>query len=370
MLRKFYKYVGSVGIFVAATVGAGIFALPKTFELGGWLLGTIYLLSLSGVLIYSHYIYWLALEKRENPSLLGLVSLELGGWARWVGFVSIILGLLLMLVAYLILGGNFMQRFIDAPVNILVLAFWIICSLPILFNFSRFVLLEVLGAGLMFLSVVYLFFVTPEGGNLFSMDAINFKNIFLPFGPFIAALAGWTAVGPMLKEGQKGGVKKHPIKILVYGAGIVALLYFIFAVAISGSSSVISGDSISGIDLLSNGAVILLAILGLFAVWTSYLPVVLEIKKAIHRDLKFSETASFVVPIFLPVLGVWAGLDNFFKIISFVGGVFLSVEYVLIIFASERALNLKGWKSALAGVCGIIFALIAVYELFYFLVGI
>jgi amino acid permease len=367
VIKKIYGYLNSVGIFVAATIGAGIFALPKTFELGGWALGTLYLVSLSGILIYAHYIYWLALEKRGNPSLLGLVNSELGGWAKQIGFVSIILGLLLTLAAYLVLGGEFLQRILSFPMYAVVLGFWAVCSLPILFNFSRFVLLEVLGSVFMVAVIIYLFVVSPEGGKFFSMDAVNFKNMFLPFGPFIAALAGWTAIEPMIKESGKSKVLKRPLKVLVYGAFVVVVLYFIFSVAISGSSSIVSSDSISGIDLLPVSAVLLLSFLGLFAVWTSYLPIVLEIKKALHRDLKFGEAVSFMVPILLPILGVWAGLNNFFGIISFVGGVFLSIEYVLIIFASEKALGLSGWKSLLAGVCGVVFGLIAVYEITYFL---
>ena len=52
MIKKIYGYLSSIGIFVAATIGAGVFALPKTFESGGWALGLIYLVSLSGILIY------------------------------------------------------------------------------------------------------------------------------------------------------------------------------------------------------------------------------------------------------------------------------------------------------------------------------
>ena len=366
MIKRISGYFSSIGIFVAATIGAGVFALPKTFELGGWFLGVVYLVSLSGVLAYAHYIYWLALEKRGNPSLLGLVKAELGGWARQVGFVSIILGLLLTLTAYLVLGERFLQNIFDIPPYILILGFWAACSLPILFNFSRFVFLEILGAALMVGAIVYLFVVSPDGGKFFELEAVNIKNIFLPFGPFIAALAGWTAIEPMIKDAAKKRTGVNPIKILGYGALAVAVLYFIFSVAVVGSSSVVSGDSIAGIDLLPSWVILLLSIFGLFAIWTSYLPIVLEIKKALFRDLRFSEVVSFMVPIALPILGVWAGLNNFFEIISFVGGVFLSVEYVLLIFASRRALNLRGWRSIAAGVCGIIFGLIAVYELAVF----
>lgn len=368
MLKAIRKYFSSVGILVASTIGAGIFALPKTFETGGWLPGIIYLLGFSGVLIYVHYIYWLALEKKGMPSLLGLVDSELGGWAKKIGFVSIILGLLLTLSAYIVLGGNFLQKILPIPSYLAVLFFWILCSLPILFNFSRFVFLEVAGAVAMVISIIYLFLVAPKVGNFFSAPLINLKEILFPFGPFLFALAGWTAIEPLLREAGRGRIQKHPIKILSYGTLIVAFVYLIFSMAIFGSSTFVSGDSLAGIDLISGFGLGLIVFLGLMAIWTSYLPIVLEIKKAIHRDLKFSETASFAVPIFLPILLFWAGLNNFLLIISLVGGVFLAIQYVLVVFASEKALNLQGWKSVLAGICGLVFILGAIYEIVYFLI--
>ena len=368
MIRNIRKYFGSIGILVASTIGAGIFALPKTFELGGWLLGIIYLLAFSGILIYIHYIYFLALEKKGSPGLLGLVNLELGGWARKVGFVAILFGLLLTLMAYLVLGGEFLQKVFSISPYLSLIIFWIACSLPILFNFSRFVALEVLGGILMTAAIIYIFFSAPDGGKFFSGEIFNLKNALFPFGPFLFALAGWTAIEPLLKEAGRDGIKRHPLKILTYGTLFVALMYFIFSVAIFGLSSSISGDSIGGISAMSGFGVGLLVVLGLLAIWTSYLPIVLEIKKAIHKDLKFSETASFAVPIFLPILGVWAGMNNFLSIVALVGGVFLAIQYILIVFASEKALNLQGWKSVLAGVCGIVFALGAIYEVVYLLI--
>ncbi len=361
------KYFSSIGILAASTIGAGIFALPKTFEIGGWLVGTVYLLSFSGMLVYVHYIYWLALERSGAQSLLGLVGAELGDWAKKIGFVSILFGLLLTLAAYLVLGADFLGKTTSIPGYLSLFVFWVICSLPILFNFSRFVFLEVLGGILMIAAVIYLFFSAPESGNFFSGELLNTEGILFPFGPFLFALAGWTAIEPMIKETGRNGVKKHPVKILAAGTFLVAAVYFIFSVAIFGSSSFVSGDSITGIDLISGVGVWALVILGLLAVWTSYLPIVLEIKKALHRDLKFSETASFAIPIFLPILVVWAGLANFLTIVSFVGGILLASQYFLLVFASEKALGLKGWKSALAGLCGLVFMLGAVYELVYFL---
>lgn len=366
-MKSIRKYFGSIGILVASTIGAGVFALPKTFEIGGWLIGTIYLLAFSGILIYVHYIYWLALERSGERSLLGLVGAELGGWAKKIGFVSILFGLLLTLAAYLVLGADFLQKVLPIQAYLSLFIFWIACSLPVLFNFSRFVILEVIGVVLIIVAIIYLFIFAPERGNFLSADLVNLQNIVFPFGPFLFALAGWTAVRPMIKEAGQDGAKRHPAKILIIGTLFIAFIYFIFSIAIFGSSSFVSGDSIGGIDLISKFGVWTLVILGLLAVWTSYLPIVLEIKRAIHHDLKFSETASFMIPIFLPILVVWAGLSNFLTIVSFVGGVLLSSQYVLLIFASEKALGLQGWKSAIAGLCGIIFAFGAIYELVYFL---
>src|SRR5258708_3740553 len=95
-------------IVAAATVGDGGFALPFVFYQAGWLVGVAYLVVLSAFVITAHVVYLKTLEKvGEKERLLGLSKIYLGSGGFWIGFFAIVLGLLLTLVAYLILGTQF-----------------------------------------------------------------------------------------------------------------------------------------------------------------------------------------------------------------------------------------------------------------------
>src|SRR5258708_5363686 len=97
-------------IVAAATIGDGIFALPYVFYRAGWLASLFYLVVLAVFVSTAHVIYLATLEKRgEKERLLGLTRKYLGIPGFWVGFIAIEIGLILTLVAYLILGTQFIH---------------------------------------------------------------------------------------------------------------------------------------------------------------------------------------------------------------------------------------------------------------------
>ena len=99
---------GSAGILAATTLGAGIFALPYIFKESGWLTGLFYLAALSGIVIFTHFLYWQTFAKvGEKKRLLGLTEKYLGNAAGLFAFVVIVAGLILTLVVYLILASHF-----------------------------------------------------------------------------------------------------------------------------------------------------------------------------------------------------------------------------------------------------------------------
>src|SRR5258708_2304029 len=96
------------GIVAAATVGDGVFALPFVFYNAGWELSLFYLALLAFFVSTAHVVYLKALEAEgEKNRLLGLARKYFGQTGFWIGFLAIVVGLLLTLVAYLILGMQF-----------------------------------------------------------------------------------------------------------------------------------------------------------------------------------------------------------------------------------------------------------------------
>jgi len=187
------------GLVAAATVGDGIFALPYVFQQAGWLLCLCYMAALAGLVVLAHSVYLSTLEKvGEKERLLGLARIYLGEGGFWAGLIAIVLGLLLTLLAYLLLGTQFIH--LALPMlreRYAFAAFWAFISIPLFLDNRRAVDLEIFGI-IATIVVVFTIFITALPHVVFAgIPAINAKNIFLPFGVILFALAGWTSIEPV-----------------------------------------------------------------------------------------------------------------------------------------------------------------------------
>jgi amino acid permease len=363
---------GSAGILAATTLGAGIFALPYIFKESGWLTGLFYLAALSGIVIFAHFLYWQVLAKiEEKKRLLGLTEKYLGNAAGLFAFVVIVAGLILTLVVYLILASHFLKLIFSHMSEVTgIFIFWVLASLPIIFKLRWFARFELLGALLMAAIIIFIFLIA---GNLtagFSnIAAINFKNIFLPFGPILFALAGWTAIEPLFEYEKKAGrINSSPLPILFLGTGVVAGLYLLFTFGILGSSAEIVPDTVSGLMNWPFWKLGIMGLLGIFAIWTSYVPIVREIRNILERDAGWPMILSFCFVLFIPPLLIIIGLNNFLAAVGLAGGVFLGLQYLLIVLVAKKATNLGKTTRFFANLSAIIVILAAIYETYKFVI--
>lgn len=370
-MRQNLSSLKSVGLVLSTTVGAGIFALPYIFKEAGWVTGFFYLLIFSFVVAAAHFIYFKVLAKLETQDrLLGLVKKYFGAGAFGAAFFSIIGGLVLSLVVYLILGSHFF-RLIFPSLGIWTgaIIFWVLSSIPLFFKPKRFLLTELLGGVALVGLIVFLFLSAwPGEGNL-SPKVFDFKNILWPFGAILFSLAGWTAVEPIferakkLKEGVRGKFRDFAI-----GAFGSALIYLLFVLLIFVSAKEITPDAISGLGNWERTKIAILGIFGLFAIWTSYLPIATEIKNLIEKDLKWKKSLGEGAVIAAPILLLAAGLNDFLEVVGLVGGVFLALQYLFIVLIGQRVLRFKFWGGLLTTVLSVIFGAAAVYEVYYFVI--
>lgn len=348
-------------ILIATTIGAGIFSLPYIFYTAGWLMNLIYFLFLGFFLIFTHYLYSLILLKTKGRGgLLELIKENLNPKLYTLAFISIILGLILTLLIYLILGGKFLNIiFPTLNFNFAVLIFWLISSLSLIFGkfLNRF---EALGAFFIIFIILFVFF--SNNLNHLSIQILNLNQIFLPFGPLLFALAGWTAILPMLKQNN---FQKINLQKFILGTTIIIILYLLFILGIINSAQTITEDSLSGLNW-PYFKLVILALLGLFAIWTSYLPIGLEIKNSL--SLLFSSLTNNIIVIFLPIILFAFGLQDFLKTISLAGGVFLALQYLFILILENKILNLNLINKLLIKILEIVFLLACFYEIYFYLV--
>lgn len=355
-----------MGVIIAATIGAGIFALPIIFSQAGWATTLIYLAVFTAVLIYAHSLYWRTrLAEESNLSLLGLLKKEFGKKIGGFAFLVIVGGLILTLLVYLILGGSFLKILFPAG-SWSPFIFWILASLPLLFSLSRFSALENLGTVFKAGIILFIFFVSINPGALFSGSGFDAGKLFLPFGAILFAVAGWTSIEPAMAIAKE---KKFSAKVkwlLTLGTSLSAALCLLFVMGIFSSASAITPDTVSGLIGWPASRLLAIIVLGLLAIWTSYLSISLEAKNSLEKGSGWEETSATAFVIFAPLILLWAGFDNLTSVIALAGGIFLSLQYLFIILLARKKLKLRGLENFASAFLMLVFIVGAVYEIYYF----
>ena len=358
-MNRLKDFMIESGLMTAMTIGAGIFGLPYVFVESGWFTGLLYLLVLGGLVAFTHALYFGVLHRAGTKDrLLGLSRKYFGRSGFQFGFVAVVGGLLLTLVVYLILGSEFLQLvFPGLDPRMSFALFWVIVSLPLFLAEQRFAKLEFLGVILMTLIIALIYFSADTQGALAKFPATDGENFLLPFSVVLFSLAGWPILEPIYafwrSRAAKAGIAR-PITALALGTFFAAMLYFAFVLGIFGSAAAITENTVSGLTNWPDWKLGTLGILGLFAIWTSYVPIGFEIRNSLARDMKLGRVALLLVVLLPPAL-VLAGLDSFLTAIGLAGGVFLSLQYLLIILVSRKVLTLRGFKKLLAEFVALVF---------------
>ncbi len=357
-------------IVAAATVGDGVFALPYLFYQSGWLVSLFYLIVLAVFVSAAHVVYLKTLEKLgEKERLLGLARKYFGTSGFWVGFAAIVLGLLLTLVVYLILGAQFVHLAFPAVApHIALFIFWLFTAIPIFVSDRRVVELELTGIVCTSIIIILIFVSAWPMVTFAGVPAISAKNLFLPFGVVLFALAGWTSVEPAYESRRGSGAAADPWRALAFGSFVVALLYIMFVAGILGSAPAVTPDTVSGLVGWPLWKKEITAVFGLLAIATVYVPISREIKNALEKDLGWSWLASRSLILLLPPALIGLGLNNFLTVVGLVGGLFFSLQYLLIISVGRRALALSVTKRFLLDIIAAVFVIGAVYEVWTFVV--
>ena len=351
---------------IAATMGVGIFSLPYVVKTSGWATSLFYLVLVSFVIIQTHSWYWRVLKEAEGQRLLGLAGRYGGKIIFITAFLSIVCGLLFVLLAYLVLAGSFFALLFPGQEKIIgVLIVWLLGSLPLLLGVRRFASLEAFGATAIFTVLLGFFFHAIFGGRGFVSIPVATPELLLPFGPLLFALAGWTALEPTYESEERKNVGDG-FRGVAWGTVLAGFFYIIFISSIFLLTDTVSSDTVSGLALWSGWERLLLGLFGFLLVLNAYVPVAWEVHTALEKDLHFGRWA-FVLPMIAPLILFFFGIDNFFLAVSLAGGLFLSLQYLCMVFVASKVLKFSKREKLLAGFVSFVFFLAALYSLLSFI---
>lgn len=345
------KSLEALAVFIGTIIGVGVFGLPYIALKAGFLVVVFCFFILTILTIIVHLL--LAEVSRETQRLAripGYAEEYLGkGWRNFSLIVSA-LGLTGTLLAYLILGSEFLKLYFSPYFGgqsvIYVLIYFALGAFLISKGIRSIAKTEMV-MFLSFILILFLFFF--YGGpflrfqNLLSFNPYNF---FLPYGVILFSLWGLTLV-PEIKEIVERDRKKLR-RVISGGIIFVAFYYLLFIFIVLGvSGGQTSPDALSGFaKVVGAPAVRLGFIFGFFVTFTSFITLGLTFKKILQYDLKLPEKTSWAIACFSPLLLYLLGIKNFIGVISLTGAVMLGMEAIIVIFIYKNFLAKRFQRKA------------------------
>lgn len=364
------KFILATSVLAGTIIGVGFFSLPQLTNKVGLGIMLSYFVILGGLTLLIHILFGeVALATPDFLRLPGYAKIHLGAKGKNVALITMILGTYGSILAYLIIGGKFLAGLglplIGNNELLATLLYFAVGAVLIYLGINPIAKIDFWSLIIMILIFGTIFVSGSHGFKIENFFAkTDFSKIFLPYGPILFSLWGASMI-PEIEEmlgKNKKALKRVIITSLVFTA-IVYLAFIFLVLGISGSKT--SSDAISGLkDFVSNKVLGLGLALGLMTTFTSFIALSLTIKKVFAYDLKIKPVAAFVLSCSVPLILFLLGFQDFLKVISFVGGIMLGIEGILILLMYKK---IKPGKMALVYPLILVFLGGILYEITSFL---
>jgi tyrosine-specific transport protein len=370
------KAILAISTLSGTIIGVGLFALPYITLQVGFPIMLGYFLILGTLVISIHILFGeLALKTPDLKRLPGFASYYLGKGGERVAFLSSILGIFGAILAYLIVGGEFLTE-LFSPIfgggNLIwTLIYFSLGALLIFFGIKAIAKIEFWGLILFFVILITIFFRGFSQIKLINLfPSPDFSQLFLPYGAILFSLWGAALipeVEEMLKERKELLKKIIPIAILI---PIFVYLFFIyFILGITGPQT--TESALTGLrNFLGDKIVSLALFFGVLTTFTSFITLGLTLKKVFWYDLKIEKNLAWAITCFVPLFLFFIGIKQFIPVIAFIGGVMLGIDGILILLMYHK-LQVKSQKSKVKSYL-LVYPLVLllsggiIYEIIYF----
>jgi tyrosine-specific transport protein len=354
-------------------IGVGIFSLPYIAAKVGLPLMFAYFLLLGSLVIAIHIMYCeISLKTADYKRLAGFSKIYLGEWGRSVAVISNIVGFFGILVAFMIVGGQFLYQFVSPLLGgseaIYSLVYFAVGAVLIYFGINTVSRVGLWGLLLFF---IIFFILALKGLPYFSFQNLGAitgtaGDFFLPYGAVLFSLWASSSI-PEVEEMLGKKDRKDLLKPVVLTASAIALAtYILFIVMIVGITGPATTQSafIGLKQVFGENAASLFFLFGLITSFTSFIIVGLTLRKILTYDLRIEKHIAWGLVALVPIVLFLTGFKNFIDIFSLVGGVLLGLDGILILLMYRKIRPERKWiiyPLLLIFIGGII------YELVYFL---
>lgn len=373
MMKNLFKdYVYPVATISGSIIGVGFFSLPFiASKVGIWIM-LFYFVILTILVLTIHLIFGeISLKTPDYKRFPGFIDFYLGEKAKVFSLFSVILGYFGVLLVYLIIGGQFLSSllmpFFGQSVIFYTLIYFILAGAIIYFGISIISKFEFYALLFLLFSFILVFIKGYQDFNLSNIFVSGFKlqasSWFLPYGAIIFSLWG---VG-LIPEAEEMVInsKKSLKKIIIISTLIPAVFYILFVFLILGITGKNTTESaLTGLSsYLGNGVVLLSILVGVVITFSAFITHGLNLKKIFVYDLKINEKYALIFTCLTPMILFLLGLNSFVGLISFVGGVLLGIDGIMILLMYKKI----GGKYIIIYPLSAVFILGIIYNIIFFI---
>jgi len=369
------NYIYPIATLAGSIIGVGFLSLPYITLKVGILVMLFYFIALTTLVVFIHVIFAkISLKTPDYKRWPGFVGFYLGRFPKAMVLVSTVIGSFGVLLVYLIVGGQFLTA-VFGPLfggneATYVFLYFALASTFVYLGVRVVSKVDSLALVLLVAILCVIFF---EGfshmnlGNVFAGAAsatfLKNPNIFLPYGAIIFSLWGVGLIPEIEEMVIKN--KKSLKRIIIIGTLIPALVYiaFIFLIlAISGSQT--SQSAFLGLKAFLGWPILTVAFLmGVVTTFIAFIAQGLLLKKVLMYDMGIKEGLAWVLTVFPPFVLFLLGFNSFIGLISFIGGILLSIDGILILLMYRKI----GGKKIIIYPLSLFFILAILYQVIYFI---
>jgi len=340
-LKIFYfmskNYLLAVATLMGTIIGVGLFAMPFVINKSGIMPLFIYMVVLAVIQYFLHLLFAeVILSTQDKHRLPGFVGKYIDKQSKKIAFLVDIIGAYGASLAYIIIGGLFLQQLLNHYFSGSIFLYS-----TILFGLVCFVtffdIKMIAGTELVLTSflIIAIGLITWRGFGhiqLTNYHLLEWKNALLPYGPIFFAVGGGAAIPEVCRL---LAFEKEKIKsAILWGTFIPAALMLIFVLVILGITGAnTSPDTLAGLSLILNDGVITFSLIfGLLAIITSYLVIAQATEEIYQWDYKLNNKLAWFLACFIPYFLFLLGWTNLTKVISFTGAVTGGLAGIILIW--------------------------------------
>lgn len=334
-----------LAILCNTIIGIGIFSLPYLMSQVGILVMLIYIICLGVIVTLINIMFAeIVLKTPDYKRMPGFARIYLGKWGEMAALVIMIAGIASALVAFIIIGGQFLQHLLGSIFgsnpDTYVFIYFLAGALCVFLGTEMVTKVSMVGlllflATLVTLSTKGIAYFRTENLPIYAPPPIDF---LLPYGPIIFAMWGASSI-PEVEEWLGRNKRKDLLKKVIALAALISLfVYIIFCVLILGITGANTTESafVGLSEIFPSNLLRLCFFFGLITSFTSFIILGLTLRKILSYDLYINKHVASFITTFAPLTLYFFGIKSFLGVFSFVGGILLGLDGILIILMYQK----------------------------------